>query len=157
MVSKLRQLKQIRRQPAHQLAGAVAVIVVEGQLLHMPEQVPADIRLHQNAEGMAPVGNDIVQRRPQGEGHEHDGHDSEKGLVGTLGQQLIHTPARDIGKGQIDQGDEQRAAQVHDEQFPMGFKVGKEDLQRRFLLKFPGRHMRSLLQICISIQFNIIP
>ena len=52
----------------------------------MAKQVPADIRLHQNAEGMAPIADDIGQQRPQGKRREHHHHDSEEGLIGALRQ-----------------------------------------------------------------------
>ena len=37
MVGQFRQFKQIRGQAAHQLAGAVLIVKVKAQLLHMPE------------------------------------------------------------------------------------------------------------------------
>ncbi len=65
MVGQLCDIKEVCGQTAHELSGAVAVIVVKGQLLHMAEQVSADIRLHQDAKGMPPVADYIRQHRPQ--------------------------------------------------------------------------------------------
>ncbi len=140
VVSQLRDVEEVCGQAAHELTGAVAVVVVKAQLLHVAEQVPADIRLHQDAEGVAPVADDILEHRPQGKGHKHHRHHREKRAVSALGQQLVHAPAGDVGKRQIDQGDHQRAGEIHNEQLPMGPEVGEEDRQRRFLLKFTGGH-----------------
>ena len=60
VVGELRDLKEIARQPAHELARAVVVKEADVQLLHVREKVAADVRLHQNAECVSPVGNDIV-------------------------------------------------------------------------------------------------
>ena len=60
VVSELRDLEEIARQPAHELARAVVVKEADVQLLHVREKVAADVRLHQNAECVSPVGNDIV-------------------------------------------------------------------------------------------------
>ena len=62
VVGKLRQFKEVRSQPAHKRTGAVTVIKVEAQLLHMAEQIPTDVRFYPDAEGMTVVGNDKVQR-----------------------------------------------------------------------------------------------
>ena len=61
VVGQLRQFKQVTGQAAHQLAGAVAVVEVEAQLLNVAAQIAADIRLHADAEGVAPVGHHEVQ------------------------------------------------------------------------------------------------
>ena len=154
MVGQLRNVEQVRRQPAHELAGAVAVKIVKGQLLHVAEQVPADIRLHQDAEGMAPVADDIRQNRPEDEGREHHRHDGEKGVVGTLGQQLIHAPAGDIGKRQVDDGDHQSAAEVHEKQPPVRFEIRKENTQGGTLLKILGGHGHAP---CLFAIIDMIP
>ena len=60
VVGELRNLEEIARQPAHELARAVVVKEADVQFLHVREKVAADIRLHQNAECVSPVGNDIV-------------------------------------------------------------------------------------------------
>ena len=103
MVGKLGDIKEVCRQAAHELTGAVMVEIIKGELLHMAEQVPADIRLHQNSEGMAPIADDIGKHCPQGKGRKNNGHYREKYGIGTLRQQLIHAPAGNIRKCQIDQ------------------------------------------------------
>ena len=150
VVGKLGDVEEVRRQAAHELACAVAVKVVKAQLLHMAEQVPANVRLHQDAEGVAPVANDIGQRRPQDEGRQHHRHDGEEGLVGTFRQQLVHAPAGDVGKGQVDEGDHQRTAKIHEKKPSVGFEIGEKYLQCGFLLKFPGGHGNTPYHISIQ-------
>lgn len=65
MVGQFRNIKEVRRQPAHQLPGAIAVKIVKGQLLHVAKQIPADICFHQDAEGMPPISNDVGKDRPR--------------------------------------------------------------------------------------------
>ena len=62
VVGQLRQLEQVAGQAAHELAGAVLVVEVEAQLLHMVVQVAADVRLHPDAEGVSPVGHHEIQQ-----------------------------------------------------------------------------------------------
>ena len=140
VVGQLRDVEQIRRQPAHQLTGAVAVIVIEAQLLHVAEQVPADVRLHQDAEGVAVIADDIGEHGPQDVCAEHHRHHGEEGPVGALRQQLVHAPPGDVGKRQIDHGDHQGAAHIQEKQLPVGLEVGQEDPQGGALLKLSGRH-----------------
>ena len=49
----------------HQLAGAVAVIEVKAESLHMAEQIPPNIRFHADTKRMSPVTNHIGQQRFQ--------------------------------------------------------------------------------------------
>ena len=128
MVSQLRNVKEVGGKSAHELTGSVAVKVVEGELLHMAEQIPPDIRLYQDAKGVAPVADDVGQQRPQHKGHAHHCHHGEEGPVGAFRQQLVHAPAGDVGEGQVNDGDQQRAAKVRDEQSLMGPEIGQENL-----------------------------
>ena len=120
VVGQLRQFKQVAGQAAHQLAGAVAVVEVEAQLLNVAVQIAADIRLHADAEGVAPVGHHEVQRRAQHIGGHHHRHD--------------------------DAGDEERAGQVQGEEPPVGFEVGEEYPQGAAgLIIFRGHAMPRLV------------
>ena len=89
MVGQLRQLEQVGGQAAHQLSRAVAVIEIEAQRLHMMEQVAADIRLHPDAEGVAPVGDDVVQSCPQHKGQRHHRHGDKEHPVVLLRQPVV--------------------------------------------------------------------
>ena len=140
MVGQLRDVKEVRGQAAHQLARAVAVKVAEAQILHVPEQVLADVRLHPDAEGVAPVGDDIVEERPQGKRGEHDDHDGEKHPIVLLRQQIIHGHAGDEGKGQVDQRNEKGAEHIHKEQLAVGLEIVEKNLENGLLLEFPGGH-----------------
>ena len=115
-------LKQIRRHPAHELAGAVAVKKLEAQLLHMAEERRADIGLHADAERMAPVGDDKVEQRAHRIRRQHDQHHREKRAIGVLRQQRPHRVARDDRVGQIDQRHDQRAGQVEKNRPRCGLK-----------------------------------
>ena len=140
VVGQLRDLKELAGEAAHEDAGAVAVKVAAVQLLHVAEEVPPDVGLHQDAEGVAPVADDILHPRPDGEGQQHDGHDGEEGPVGVLRQQLIHAPAGDVGKRQVDEGDAEGAGHIQKEELPVGPEVGEKDPQAGSLLELTGGH-----------------
>ena len=142
-MGQFRNIKEVRRQPAHQLPGAIAVKIVKGQLLHVAKQIPADICFHQDAEGMPPISNDVGKDRPQGKGRKHHSHDRKEGFICVLGQQLIHAPTGNIGKRQVNQGDHQGAGQIHDKQPPVGPEIGKENLKLRLFLKITGCHIHT--------------
>ena len=127
VVGKLGDLEQVGGGPAHQLAGAVFIVEGKGQVLHMAEQVPADIRLNAHPHHVAPVGDDEIHHRAQGVGRQEDGHDGKKGGVQVLGQQLVERLAGGGGKSQIHQGDPQGAAHIQNKQLHMGLIIGQED------------------------------
>ena len=146
VVGQLRQLKQVTGQAAHQLAGAVAVVEVEAQLLNVAVQIAADIRLHADAEGVAPVGHHEVQRRAQYIGGHHHRHDDEEYPELPLGQPGIHGGAGHQRERQVDAGDEERAGQVQGEEPPVGFEVGEEYPQGAAgLIIFRGHAMPRLV------------
>ena len=146
MVGQLRQFKQVTGQAAHQLAGAVAVVEVEAQLLNVAVQIAADIRLHADAEGVAPVGHHEVQRRAQHIGGHHHRHDDEEYPELPLGQPGIHGGAGHQRERQVDAGDEERAGQVQGEEPPVGFEVGEEYPQGAAgLIIFRGHAMPRLV------------
>ena len=60
MVGKLGDFKKVAREPAHELAGAVLVKVVEAELLHMAEESFSDVGLDADAECVAPVGDNVI-------------------------------------------------------------------------------------------------
>jgi hypothetical protein len=68
VVSQLRDVEEVGGEAAHELAGAVLIEIAEAQLLHMAEKVPADVGLHQDAEGVAPVADNVIEQRPHAEG-----------------------------------------------------------------------------------------
>ena len=127
MVGKLGDLKQVVGGPAHELAGAVLIVEREGQVLHMIEQVPADVRLDAYPHHVPPIGDHIVHPRPQGIGQQQHRHDGEERPEQVLGQQLVEGHPGGVGKGQVHQGDAQGAAHVQDEQLQMGLVVRQEE------------------------------
>ena len=140
VVGQLRDLKELAGETAHEDASAVAVKVPAVQLLHVAEEIPPDVGLHQDAEGVAPVADDILHPRPDGEGQQHDGHHGEKCTVGVLRQQLIHTPARDVGERQIDEGNAEGAGHIQKEELPVRPEVGEKDPKTGRLLELTGGH-----------------
>ena len=146
---QLRNIEEVRRQTAHQLTCTVAVVIVKAQLLHMPEQIPANVRLHQDAEGMAVVANDVREQRPQKVGGKHHRHHCKKGSVRTGGQQLVHTPAGNCRERQINERNGQCTAKVQNEQLPVRFEIRQKNLQRGFLLKLSCRHSTLLFSMRI--------
>ena len=150
VVGQLRDVEEVRRQAAHELAGAVLVVVVEAQLLHVAEEVVADIRLHQDAEGVAPITDHVGQQGPQREGGEHRRHNGKEGLIGAFGQQLIQAPPGHGGEGQVDHGDQQGTAEVHEEQPPVGLEIREKYLQGGFPLEVLSGHKNTPLHITIQ-------
>ena len=90
VVGQFRQVEQVGGQSAHQLSGAVPVIEIKSQVLHMGEQIPANVRFYPDAEGVAPVTDDIVERTAQDICRHHAGHHKEEGAVSAIGEPLVH-------------------------------------------------------------------
>ena len=106
----------------------------------MAEQVPADVRLHQDAEGMPPVADHVLQSRPQQVGGHHHHNDGEKGPVEALRDELVHTQAGDVGKGQVDQRDQQRAGHIQQEELFVRAEIAEKDAQQAVAVKVALRH-----------------
>ena len=139
VVSKLRQLEQVRGQTGHQLAGAVLIVEVEAHGLHLGKQVAADIRLDTDAEDVAEVGDDEVQQGPETVAQQCHHHDDEEGAVHLIGQHLIEGCTGDQGEGQVHACDEHGAGDIHQEQLPMLSEIAQKD-QQRITLKILGFH-----------------
>ena len=60
VVGKLGDFKKVACKPAHELAGAVLVKVVEAELLHVAEESFPDVSLDADAECVAPVGDNVI-------------------------------------------------------------------------------------------------
>ena len=140
MVGQLCDVKELRRHPAHEVAGAVLVVEAEGEGLEVAEQVLADVRLHQYAEGVAPVADHVLQARPQEVGGQQYGDDAEKRLVAAVRDELIHAQPGDIGEGQVDQGDHQRAGHIQEEEPHMGPEIADKNAQQALFMKVAGGH-----------------
>ena len=140
VMGQLRDLKQLAGQAAHQSAGPIAVIVAEIQFLHVAEQIPADVRLYQNTKSVPVVADDIGQHPPHRKSRCGHCHHREKGAVCVLRKQLVHAPAGQVRKGQIDQRNGKGADHIQHKQLLMGFEIRQKDPQIGPLLKFLGGH-----------------
>ena len=45
--------------------------IVKGELLHMAEEIPSDIRFHQNTKGVPPVADDVSEEGAEGKSCKH--------------------------------------------------------------------------------------
>ena len=140
VVGQLRQLEKIGGQTAHQLAGAVFVVKIEAHSLHMAEQIPADIRLHPDTEGVAIICHDVVQKGTQDIAAHHRNHHSEKQLVHLPRQHIVQGAAGHQRKQQVDSRDQACADHINGKQPPMGLEVAQKYHQRRLALIVFGRH-----------------
>ena len=143
VVSQLCDVEELSGDTAHEVAGAVFVVEAEGQRLQVVKEVLADIRLHQHAEGVAPVGDHVLQSGAQEVGGHHDHHHGEERLIPALRDQIVHAHPGDIGEGQVDEGDHQRAGHVQEEESQMGLEIAEKDAQQALFLKVFGRHESS--------------
>ena len=150
VVSKLRDLKKVAGQAAHELAGAVAVIKVITEALHMAEQVAPDVGLDADAEGVAPVGDDVIKPGAQQIGHGQDPHDREEQAVGVLRQQALHRAARDDREGQIDRRDDHGAEHIQQEQPTVRLEIGDENAKQAMLPVKLCVHCFDPLRYCVS-------
>ena len=112
VMGKLRDLEEVARQSAHELTRAVMVKKADVQLLHVNEEVAADIRLYADTERVPPVGDHIVQKRAHDKRRHHHAHDDKKRAVLLLGQQIVHRLARDHREGKVNERDDRRADKV---------------------------------------------
>ena len=122
----------------------------------MGKQVPADIGLHQDAEGVAPVAHDEVKPRPEDKGRHHQGHDREENGELLLRQPVVHGGAGDQGKGQVDDGNEEGAGDIQQEQAPVGAEVGQKNAQRSAGAVVLGGHDLSLSWVKIRIVIQCV-
>ena len=129
VVGQLGNLKEVAGDPAHQLAGAILVVEGEGQVLHMGEQVPANVGLHPHPQQVAPVGDDEVEYPLEHIGQGQGGHDGEEGGEELVGQQGLHGPAGHHGEEQVHNADQQGAHHIQQEQLPVGLVIGGKNSQ----------------------------
>ena len=143
MVRQLRDLEQVRRQAAHELARAVVVIELIAEALHVAEQVAADIGLNADAERVAVIGDDIIEERAHEIRCRHDAHDDEERMVGVRGQHRIDRAAGDKRENEIDRADEQRAEHVQQKQAAVRTEIRQENAQQAMLLIIAGIALHS--------------
>ena len=127
VMRQLRDFKKVAGQAAHELAGAVAVVKFVAEGLHVPEQIPPDVRLDTDAEGVTPVADDEVEKAADQIGRAQDAHDEEEGLIGARREHLVDGAAREQREDQIDQRGHGGAEDVQHEQPHMRPEVGQED------------------------------
>ena len=146
MVGQLRDLKQVAGDPAHELAGAVLVVKGKGEILHMMEQVPPDIRLHAYAQQVPPVGDDEVKDALEHIGPRQQRHNHKKGGKELLGQKGLHRAAGHDGKRQVHHANAQGARHVQRKQLPVGFVIGDENTQISALFHLLGGQLHASSQ-----------
>ena len=146
MVRELRDLEQVAGDPAHELAGAVLVVKGKGEVLHMMEQVPPDIRLHAYAQQVPPVGDDEVKDALEHIGPRQQRHNHKKGGKELLGQQGLHRAAGHDGKRQVHHANAQGARHVQRKQLPVGFVIGDENTQISALFHLLGGQLHASSQ-----------
>ena len=117
VVGQLRQLEQVAGQPGHQLAGAVLVVKIKAQILHMAEQILPDVRLYPDAEGVAVICHNEVQKRAQYITDHHRRHDEKEGAEHPVGKQVIQGAAGDQREGQINPGDAHGTQDIQGKKF----------------------------------------
>ena len=132
MVGQLRQFKQITGQTGHQLAGSVLIIEVEAQFLHVGKQILADIRFHTDAKGMAVVGHNEIQDRPEHIAAYHHRHNGEEGTVHPVWQQVIQGASGNQRKRQVNGRNAYGTADVQGKQLFVVFKILQKNQRRRF-------------------------
>ena len=155
VVGQLGHLEQVAGQAAHQLSGTVLVIEVKAQLLHVVVQVAADVGLHPDAEGVAPVGHHEVQAGAHHIRRHHRRHHDEEHPELLFRQPCVQRGAGHQWKRQIHHGDKERAGHIQREQPPVGLKIGQEYPQQAAGLEIFCRHIspRSISHI----QLGIVP
>ena len=140
VVRQLRHLEKVGSQAAHQLARAVFIVEGEAHLLHVGKEVTADVGLHPDAEGVAPVADHEVEQGAH-QKHDHDGgHGHEKNAEFLLRQPLVHGGAGNEGEQQVHQRNAQRAQHVQSEQLQVGTEIGNKDPQQRAVFEIFGGH-----------------
>ena len=97
------------------LAGAVSVVEIKAHFLHVGEQVPADVRLHPDAENVAEKADSVVKKRPDHIEENHCGHQREEDPVLPLRKQIVQRLPGDQGEGQVNEGDADGAGHIYGE------------------------------------------
>ena len=134
------QLKQVCRQPAHQLPCPVGIVKVIAQLLHMAKQILTNVRLHPDAEGMAEIADDIVQSCPQNINNGSGNHQPKKHPVFSVWKQIVQALPGHQRKRQVDQGNQCGAANVQGKEPLVVSEIVEKNPQRTFLPVFFRGH-----------------
>ena len=134
MVGQLCDVIQISGQPAHQLTGAVLVVKIEAHFLHVPKQIPANVRFHPDAKGVTVVGNDVIQKRPDQVADAHHRHHNKEDLIQRLGEHFVQSLTGHQGENQVNRGNEHRAENVHCKQALMFCKICQKNCKRTLVL-----------------------
>ena len=129
MVGQLRHFKEIADHAAEQHAGAVLVIEAEGQLLQVGEEIPAHVRLGENAHLVAQHRDHIIQKALQHIGQDQDPHHHKEGGIQLLRQIQLHGTAGDIGEHQVDDRHQDGADHVDRKELFMMSYIRNKDFQ----------------------------
>ena len=106
----------------------------------MAEEGFSNVGLDADAERVAPVGDDVIQKRAHEIGQHDHAHDGKKRPVRVLRQKLIHCPARDKRIGEVHERDDERADHVEDKQAHVGLKKVQKNLYHVLVLIVSGGH-----------------
>ena len=106
----------------------------------MAEQIPANIRLHPDSEGMAIIGHHIIQEGPEQIAAQCHSHDDEEGLVQLIRQHVVKGAAGDQREGQVNGRNTHGAAHIQGEELFVICEITQKNHQRTFPLKLLGGH-----------------
>ena len=125
MVCKLRNLKEVACQPAHQSTRPVLIVEFKVKALQFIEQIRPYISLNSNTEGMPPVCHNVVTPRPK---HICKGdycHHNKECPILALWKQLIHRCPGNKRKRKVDKCNHYGASHVEYKYPSMWFEISK--------------------------------
>ena len=142
VMRQLRHVEQVGRQAAHEMTGAVLIVKIKRQLFKMRKQIAANIGLDAHAEGVSPVGDDILQTRAHRVNADHNADQHKKRGVRLFRQQIMQRPAGENRINQVDDGNERRTDHIEDKQFSVRLEIGQENGKTVLFLVISGCHAR---------------
>ena len=123
VVSQLADFLQVTGEAAHDLAGFMLIVVGEGELLQMVEQVAAHVRLHPHAHDVALILDEIVQPHPHQVDQQHADASNDDHLVVPVGDQIVEHGAGDHGIDNGREGYQQGGQHIQGKELGVGLIV----------------------------------
>ena len=123
VVGQLTDLLEVAGEAAHDLAGLVLIVVAEGELLQVVEEVGAHVGLHPHAHDMALVLNEEIQAHPQQVDQQYaDAGDDDHPVV-PVGYQVVKHGPGDHGIDDGRQRHQQGSQHIQGKELRVGLVV----------------------------------
>ena len=125
-------LEQIRRQPRHQFAGLLVIIVAERLLLHMAVKFPAHIGLDVDSEYVPEIDDDILHRGVDDVQNQQAQRNQEDQIPLPGRQNGINDAVDDDRERKFQDSSQNSATKVKQKQMLVGFIIAEKTFKHEY-------------------------